>query len=277
MKRFTRTDLAFEREGGARGAEYELDGCRVRVVEEMRRDEQITYEVVHVGRLTQLQGAERESAIRAISARLGSVAARLVGHPSCVLVACLGNPRITPDSLGPCVAQRLEVTRHVQLMDKAAFSRFGKGSLCLVTPGVLGDTGVESAELVRAAAREIDAELVVAVDALAASSLSHLGSVVQICDYGLRPGSGVGGRRMAIDREGIGCPVISIGIPTVTDSASMICDALGMAGICGVGKSLAGHLARAKHYLVAPGDIDELVLSGGELLASAIGRCFGVL
>lgn len=277
MKRFARTDLACEREGGLKGSEYVLAGCRISEIEEMYRDERVTYRVVHVGRLTQLQGEKLECATDTVTAQIKQVSEGLASHPHCVLVACLGNPRITPDSLGPCVAQRLDVTRHVQLLNKEVFSRFGKGSLCLVAPGVLGETGLESAELVRAAAKEVGAELVVAVDALAASNLSHLGSVVQICNHGLHPGSGIGSRRMAIDREVIGCPVLSLGIPTVTDSASMICDALSMAGICGVGKSLSGHLTRAKHYLVAPGDIDELIAAGSSLLASAIGRCFGVL
>ena len=276
MKRFTRTDLACEREDGSKRKEYELHGYRVCEVEQIRRNERILYTAVHTGLLMQLDNAKRDRAAEAVATQLAHVSESLVGRPSCVLVACLGNPRITPDSLGPCVAKSLEVTRHVQLMDRAAFARFGKGSLCLVAPGVLGDTGVESAELVRGAVRELGTELVVAVDALAASSLSNLGSVVQICDHGLQPGSGTGSRRPAIDREEVGCPVISLGIPTVTDSASMICDALSMAGICGVGESLSKHLAHSKRYLVAPGNVDELVQVGAQLLASAIGRCFGI-
>lgn len=276
MKEFTRSDLACERENGKAGREYELAGCRVLEAEELRDRETVRYASVHVEPFAKMSGKAQARAVSAVSVLLGQAAARLAPEPCCVLIACLGNPRITPDSLGPCTARSLEVTRHVQLMDRAAFSRFGKGTLCAVTPGVLGDTGVESAELVRGVVREIGADLVVAVDALAASSLSHLGAMVQICDHGLRPGSGLGNRRLPLDRESLGCPVISLGIPTVTDSASMICDALRLAGICGVGQELSGHLARAKRYLVAPSDIDELVAVGGEVLARAIGECFGV-
>ena len=275
MREFIRSDLACEREGGKGRREYELAGCRVLEVEELRNGERVRYASVHVAPFAGMSDKERAHAVSAVAVLLGQVAARLAPDPSCVLIACLGNPRITPDSLGPCTARSLEVTRHVQLMDGAAFSRFGKGSLCAVTPGVLGDTGVESAELVRGVVREIGARLVVAVDALAASSLSHLGAVVQICDHGMRPGSGLGNRRMALDRESLGCPVISLGVPTVTDSAGMICEALRLAGICGIGQELSGHLARARRYLVAPSDIDELVAVGGEVLARAIGECFG--
>ncbi|MBQ7380037.1 MAG: GPR endopeptidase [Clostridia bacterium] len=276
MKRFIRTDLACERQGGIDRCEYTLHGCRVCEMSEYRGHERVCYSAVHIGALTQMDERECGRATRAVTALLEQTATRLVQKPACVLVACLGNPRITPDSLGPCTAHSLAVTRHVQLLDAAAFARFGKGSLCLVAPGVLGDTGVESAELVRATVREVRADLVIAVDALAASSCPHLGAVVQICDHGLRPGAGLGNRRVAIDRDGVGCPVISLGIPTVIDSAAMICEALAQAGICGVGKSLEAHLSRAKRYFVAPGDIDALVERGGKLLARAIGTCFGV-
>ncbi len=276
MREFIRSDLACEREDGKTGREYELAGCRVLEAEELRDGGTVRYASVYVEPFAKMSGKVQARAVSAVAELLGQAAARLVPKPSCVLIACLGNPRITPDSLGPCTARSLEVTRHVQLMDRAAFSRFDKGALCAVTPGVLGDTGVESAELVRGVVREIGAELVVAVDALAASSLSHLGAMVQICDHGLRPGSGLGNRRLPLDRESLGCPVISLGVPTVTDSASMICDALWLAGICGVGQELSGHLTRVKRYLVAPSDIDELVAVGGEVLARAIGECFGM-
>ena len=275
MKRFVRTDLACERQGGIDRCEYTLNGCRVCEVSEWREHERVRYSTVHFGALMQMEEEEYRQVTRAVAVLLERTANQLVREPACVLVACLGNARITPDSLGAATARALEVTRHVQLLDADAFSRFGKGSLCLVIPGVLGDTGVESAELVRAAAREIGAQLVVAVDALAACSYTHLGASVQICDHGLRPGAGLGNRRMAIDRAGVGSPVISIGIPTVIDSASLLCEALSKAGICGVGESLEAYLARAKRYFVSPVDIDVLAERGGRLLASAIGACFG--
>ncbi len=276
MKRFIRTDLACERQGGIERCEYTLHGCRVCRLSERREHERVCYSTVHFGALTQMEEREYGQAVRAVTELLAQTAAKLVPKPQCVLVACLGNARITPDSLGTATARALEVTRHVQLLDADAFSRFGKGSLCLVAPGVLGDTGVESAELVRAAVRELGAQMVVAVDALAAGSYTHLGASVQICDHGLRPGAGLGNRRMAIDRAGVGCPVISLGIPTVIDSASLLCEALSKAGICGVGESLEEYLARAKRYFVSPVDIDVLAERGGRLLASAIGACFGL-
>lgn len=278
MKRYIRTDLACEREGAFVRREYAEQGCRVCEMRERSHKHGALYTTVHFASLSGADAKELQRAARAVSVLLGRTADRLAPGADCVLVACLGNPRITPDSLGPCTASALEVTRHVQLLDAAAFSRFGKGALCLVTPGVLGDTGVEAAELVRGAAREVGARLVVVVDALAASSSDHLFATVQICDKGLRPGSGVdvGMRRVPIEQSSVGCPVISLGIPTVIDSATLICDALFRAGICGVGDALSQHLSQIGGYAVSPVNADLLVARGGALLARAIGECFGV-
>ena len=271
-----RTDLACERRGNAHGDDSLLYGCRVSRTVERHKEKKTAYATVRFDKLSADAESMHQNPVRAVAELLAQSAARLAPDARCVLVACLGNPRITPDSLGPCTARALEVTRHVQLLDPAVFSRLGKGALCAVVPGVLGDTGMEASELVRGAAREVGAELVVAVDALAACNPAHLGTTVQICDRGLRPGSGVGNRRVPVDAGNVGCPVISLGMPTVIDGGTLLCDALSRAGICGVGEELEKYLASVGHYLVAPADIDAIVLHGGALLARAIGACFGL-
>lgn len=275
MDKRIRTDLACERKGEQHRREYFLYGCRVCKTQGMHRGEAVSFVTVHFAPLTAHASKAGQDPARAVCELLGKTAAELAPSARCVLIACLGNPRITPDSLGPCTARALEVTRHVQLLDPGAFARFGKGALCAVVPGVLGDTGIEAAELVRGAVRQVGAELVIAVDALAASNPAHLGAAVQISDHGLRPGAGAGNRRLPVDAHSVGCPVISLGIPTVIDSGTLICDALLRAGICGVGEALDRHLKCVGQYLVAPADIDVTVMRGGALLARAIGACFG--
>ena len=273
MRHCTRTDLACERRHGAQRKEYEMHGCRVCEMAEQRGGERVRYASVHFARMGEMEG---QLPARAVADVMASMAESLVGQPACVLVACLGNPRITPDSLGHCTARALQVTRHVQLLDSAAFARFGKGALCLVTPGVRGDTGIEAAELISGAVRRVGADLVIAVDALATGRREHVGSVVQISDHGLRPGSGVGNRRMAVDAKQLGCPVLSVGVPTAMDCGTLLSEALLRAGICGVGEELEAYLASVERYLVAPVDIDQTVRQCGALLASAIGACFGL-
>ena len=139
MKSRFRTDLACEREGDAHRSEYLLHGCRVCELTERKKGECTRYATVHVTQLAPLP--TEQDAVRAVSEILLCTASRLVASPRCVLVACLGNPRITPDSLGPCTAKALEITRHVQLLNPAAFSHFDKGALCAVVPGGTGARG----------------------------------------------------------------------------------------------------------------------------------------
>lgn len=134
------------------------------------------------------------------------------------LVAGLGNPAMTPDALGPRCMDHLLITRHLknvlpQLRETAALSG-----------GVLGTTGLEAAEWVQGVAEHMKPAAVIVVDALAARSLDRLCQSIQISDTGLVPGSGVGNHRMALNRETLGVPVISVGVPTVVSLETIIHD-----------------------------------------------------
>ncbi len=86
-----------------------------------------------------------------------------------------------------------------------------------IAPGVLGTTGMESAELLAAAVRQIQPDAVIAVDAVASCEPERLCAAVQLSTAGITPGSGVGNARAAIDRTTLGVPVLAIGVPTVMD------------------------------------------------------------
>lgn len=135
------------------------------------------------------------------------------------LVAALGNPDITPDALGSLAAGSILVTRHLKRSDPAAFRDFADTALCRT--GVLGTTGVESAEQIRVLCRQLRPACVIAIDALAGTDLSLLCRTVQVCDTGVAPGSGIGNDRAALDRESLGVPVIGLGVPTVIDAAGL--------------------------------------------------------
>lgn len=124
-----------------------------------------------------------------------------------VLVLGLGNRRMTADALGDRVVSGILVTRHMQ--------EERLRSVCAVAPGVLGITGVETAELALGLAERVKPSAVIVVDALAAMETAHIGTTIQLTDTGIRPGSGVGNHRKAIDRETLGIPVIAVGVPTV--------------------------------------------------------------
>ncbi len=139
-----------------------------------------------------------------------------------VLIAGLGNRFITPDAIGPKVTENILVTRH--LIDNVP-EHFGDfTSVSAISPGVLGLTGVESGEIIDGVIEKSGATCLIAVDALASRRLSRLLRTIQISDTGITPGSGVGNARFSLTRENLGIPVISIGVPTVVDGATLAYD-----------------------------------------------------
>ena len=176
-----------------------------------------------------------------------------------VLAAGLGNRAMTPDALGPLCAEHLLITRH--LGDVLPMLR----PVAALAAGVLGTTGLEVAEWVRGAAERVRPAAVVLVDALAARNLDRLCTTVQISDTGLVPGSGVGNHRMALNRETLGVPVISVGVPTVVDAETIARDLLGEAGA--VPKALNG---RGRRFFVTPESIDQKIRDLSKVLGYGI-------
>ena len=185
----------------------------------------------------------------AAAAALGRALAALLPGQGPVLVAGLGNMAVTPDALGPKALEHLVVTRHL-----------GRGlpqlrPVSAIAPGVLGTTGLESAEVLRAVIERAAPKCVVAVDALAARRVERICTTVQLTDTGITPGAGVGNRRAGLSRETLGVPVIAVGAPTVADAGTLLRDTLTAYGVNGVcAKSLC-----ASGLVVSPRDIDAQV------------------
>lgn len=141
-----------------------------------------------------------------------------------VLVVGLGNRKVTPDALGPWSVDQTVATRHLISALPDSFGSFR--SVSALATGVLGTTGVESGELVKALCAQLQPGAVIAVDALAARSAQRLCTTVQLSDTGIVPGSGVGNARFALTEESLGRRVIAVGVPTVIRSA-VLCARLG--------------------------------------------------
>ena len=136
-----------------------------------------------------------------------------------VLIAGLGNRMITPDAIGPQTADHVIATRHLVAQSPAIFADWRPVSA--LAPGVLGQTGVETGEVICGVLDRVRPAAVIAVDALAAGRLSRLLRTVQLADTGITPGAGVGNARAALNEETLGVPVIAIGVPTVVDGATL--------------------------------------------------------
>ncbi len=181
-----------------------------------------------------------------------------------VLVALLGNAGITPDAVGPETAGNIFVTRHLRSASPQFQSLRPVSAVCT---GVLGTTGMESSELIRAAAESVKPAMVIAVDALVARSFTRLCKSVQLSDSGIVPGSGVGNHRGALTRESLGVPVIVVGVPTVIDAATMAADLLKDSG---AGSCEPKELKDDGSLIVTTRDIDSEVKLFGRMLGYAI-------
>lgn len=144
-----------------------------------------------------------------------------------VLVAGLGNGDITPDALGVRSAAAVLATRHITGEWARCAGLDNLRPVSVISPGVLGQTGIESAEMIGSIVRSIKPSAVVVIDSLASRSLSRLGCTVQLTDTGISPGAGVQNSRAEISKDTLGVPVIAVGVPTVVDAQTLMLDILG--------------------------------------------------
>lgn len=278
-----RTDLACEAgrpEAGTRSRTVTVGTAPVTVTRSRETDGG-RFVTVACGSLTQRE-AELEELSRLLADELVALATCMLGRaptPSLrVLVVGLGNDQITPDAVGPGTVARLSVTRHLKECRGELYHALACCELSALVPGVLGRTGMEAADLVRQAATGVGAELVVAVDALAARSCQRLAATVQLSDRGISPGAGIGNMRAAVDRETVGCPVLALGVPTVVDSTTLVLDALEQAGMQADTNdpALRRVLESGRSFVVSPSDCDRVVQLTCRLLARALDMAFGI-
>jgi spore protease len=201
-----------------------------------------------------------EEEVETVSGALDSICP---ANRGCVLVVGLGNSQITPDALGPQVINYTLVTRHIS---KELTGQIGLPNLTPVSaiaPGVLGQTGMETAEIIVSLCRQIHPDFVIAVDALASGSLKRLGTTIQISNTGIAPGSGVLNHRKQLNEATLGIPVISMGVPTVVDLSAIISDAL---------DENPSAFQIEQNMMVTPREIDNLIEHAAKTVAYAINR-----
>lgn len=143
-----------------------------------------------------------------------------------VLIAGLGNMKVTPDALGPKAVERVMVTRHLKENAPEFFNNSGLRQVAAISPGVLGQTGVETAEIIKGVIQKINPTVLIVIDALASRKMKRLATTVQISDTGIVPGGGVNNARGEISNYTMGIKVISIGVPTVVDAATLSSDVI---------------------------------------------------
>lgn len=268
MERRIRTDLASEERDLLRasaGETTELKG--VRASDELRGEFHVTtvdildkdgeealckpigrYVTVELDALLRRTENSFEQAAQLIADILRGILRPDMGGST--LIAGLGNIAITPDAVGPLAVDSVMATRHLKTHLPEDFAAFR--SVAAVRTGVLGTTGIESAEMLKSICAAITPTRVIAVDALASAELGKLCRTVQISDAGIVPGSGVGNDREALSEQTLGAPVVAIGVPTVVDAANFSDD------------------ENAKGMFVTPRDIDTSVRDVAKLIGYGI-------
>lgn len=205
-----------------------------------------------------------------------------------VLIVGLGNWNVTPDALGPRATHKIVVTRHLQEMLSPEL-KGGVRSVCAIAPGVLGITGMETAEIIQGIVSNIKPNLVIAIDALAAASSQRVITTVQLANTGIHPGSGVGNKRFGITQASLGVPVIAIGVPTVVHASTIAMDTLNTlqehAAFARYFKSMANLSDQDRHtiirqvlpemlgdLMVTPKEVDRLIEDIAAVVAGGINQ-----
>lgn len=235
------TDLALEATAAVRGdAHTEIPGVRMKE----ERHDGVTVSWVEVldtvgeqtvgkpvGNYITIDAPSLRRRNRTLQEQVGTILvdqlAQLVqlGPQGTALVVGLGNWNATPDALGPRVTSKLLVTRHLKDFVPADVAG-GLRSVAAISPGVLGITGIETAEIIFGIVQHIKPDVVVCVDALAARSVERIGTTVQVADTGINPGSGIGNQRKGLNKNTLGVPVIAIGVPTVVHASTIAYDTM---------------------------------------------------
>ena len=241
-----RTDLASERRDIYRKAnslENEIDGIesekeeinekisveRVKITNK-QGEEAIgkpigNYITIDIKKLKIAQDEDIENFAEILSNELKKVLEEHIDKQGEVLVVGLGNIYVTPDALGPKVINGIEVTRHI-INYLPQYVNEGTRMVSAISPGVLGTTGIETVEILKGIVENIKPKLLIVIDALASRSIDRISSTIQISDTGIVPGAGVGNTRQEISEKTLGIPIISIGIPTVVELATLVSDGI---------------------------------------------------
>lgn len=180
-----------------------------------------------------------------------------------VLVVGLGNSDITPDALGPMTVSGILATRHLKEELPSGHALGNLRGVAAIAPGVLGQTGIEVAEIAKAVCEEIHPAAAVVIDALACGDVNRLGCTIQLTDSGISPGSGVQNRRKELSERTLGVPVVAVGVPTVVDMHT-------------IAENLTGKAADRSlpNMMVTPRDIDRLIERTAKLISFSLNMAF---
>ena len=278
MKILPRTDLAvedYENDKKSEIEEYNLENINIKKItlDETNAKKYLKKEGVYYTLTTDsIIDLEHDDATK-VSIALAQILEDIyeeynLTQSSYILILGLGNDEITPDSLGPKVVKNLFVTKH--LADLGQLEE-GLGIIGAIAPGVMGQTGIETSDIISALVKKTKPELVLVVDALASRSLHRVNRTIQISTAGINPGSGVGNKRKEISYKTLGVPVVAIGVPTVVDIASIFYDIKDFFNEENNEMDVRSTLNESDlNFMVTNKDIDEMMNMMADIISKAV-------
>lgn len=209
--------------------------------------------------------------INKVTEKIKQILNELIQKEKSVMVVGLGNMYVTPDALGAKVVKGIEVTRHILLLAKEILSENTR-EVSAICPGVMGNTGIQTSEIITAVSKIVSPEYIIVIDSLMSKSIKRVGASIQISNVGITPGSGITGINSKIDENSTGAKVIALGVPMVVDMATITNEALNKIENTTDEKNerykkIADTLD-TENYIVTPKDIDELI----EIMANIISQ-----
>ena len=223
------------------------------------------YDTLNLDLIDTLDGVATDQAASEIADELHRLIAKMHITPKRLLTVGLGNPLLTPDSIGPHAVKNVRATMHIKDIDEAFFCSIYCSEIAVMTPGVKSVSGIDASVQVLGICEKIKPNAVIAIDSLAAIDAERLGKTIQLSSTGIVPGSGVGNHKAALDEEALGVPVISIGVPTVISANAFCRDFYPQ-----------NRKQRFTSMLVAPREIDEIARVAGEIIGRGINLAFGI-
>ena len=240
-----RTDMAVERRDlykRANNIENEIDGieCNEENIDDIKitrvsvtneQGEQAlqkpigNYITIDVKKINNIETEKEDKIVEVLSKELANIVDKHIGKSDEIMIVGLGNLYSTPDSLGSRVVNEVEITRHIKIYLPQYIDQDAR-SISAISPGVLGTTGIESAEIIKGITEKVKPKLIIAIDSLCSKNVSRINKSIQISDTGIVPGGGVGNARDELSEKTLGIPVIALGVPTVVEMASITNDCL---------------------------------------------------
>jgi spore protease len=189
-----------------------------------------------------------------------------------ILVVGLGNRYVTADALGPMSASKVIVSNHLfeinEMMPK------GSSKVCVLSPGVMGQTGMETSDIIKSINSKLKADFIIVIDALASMNIKRINKMIQITDTGISPGSGIGNKRKEISFENLKTPVIAIGVATVVEISNVIYQVLRQSNIEDF-NLIKDFISQSEYQLVVtPKEIDEDVMHISDIIATSLNKTF---